>query len=171
MLRLGRLLVSLLVVLAVAVAAACSNDATGPSPIEAESALVLNHRLAYCTPQPLGVVSEVIGPDGGTLRAGRHKLTFPVGALKEPTLITMTTPRDTLSQVVFEPEGLTFPIGREPELTMSYRECRLPLVALKEIVYTDDNYQVREHLLTLDNPLAGLLSARLRHFSRYAVMY
>lgn len=177
MFRLGRMVVSLLILLVVGVIAACS-DSTGPTPIEAESAGALPtsgvlsmHRLAYCTPQPIASASALIGPAGGTIRAGKYKLTFPIGALTRTTLITMVAPRDTVNQVALGPEGLQFPLGRHPTLKMDYRHCKIPTTAVKRIVYTDDNLQARETLLTADNVLTGEVAGKLKHFSRYALMY
>ena len=76
MFRLGRLVVSLLVLVAVGLIAGCS-DSTGPTPIDAEAGIVLRApRFAYCTPQPGASASALIGPAGGTIKAGKHKLYF-----------------------------------------------------------------------------------------------
>lgn len=177
MFRVARMVVSLMLLLAIGLIAACS-DATGPTsdsagttPFDAQAAVLLNPRLAYCTPQPTATASALIGPAGGSIKAGKHKLTFPQGALSRTTLITMVAPRDTVNQVVFGPEGLTFPLGKHPALEMSYKNCRIPLIAVKRVVYTNDNLQVEERLLTVDNLLTGEVAARLKHFSRYSIAY
>lgn len=171
MFRLGRLVVSLLVLLAVGLVAACS-DSTGPTPIEVQPAsLVLARGGIYCTPRPAAQASAWIGPAGGSIKAGRHELRFPQGSLSQGTLITMHVPSDTVNQVVFGPEGLLFPLGRHPTLKMDYKNCKFPVGAVRRIVYTDDDLRVQENVLTVDNLLTGEVGARLKHFSRYAVMY
>lgn len=171
MFRVARLLVSLAILLAVGLVAACS-DSTGPTPVAVESAnLLFGGGYPYCTPRPAAQAAAWIGPSGGSIKAGKHELRFPQGSLSAPTLITMYVPSDTVNQVVFGPEGLEFPLGLHPTLKMDYKNCDIPKAALKRIVYTDDSLQVQESLLSVDNLITGEVAAKLKHFSRYAVMY
>jgi hypothetical protein len=162
----------------VLLAVACTHEATAPD----LQLSVISHnepgkplRFTRCTPQPHASSSARIGPKGGTLKAGKHTLNIPAGALKRSVLITMEAPSDSLNYVVFGPEGLTFEPGSLPTLTMSYRNCAVPgpTESWLEIIYTDD--ALTTLLETTEpipaDPLNYIIGAQLKHFSRYAVAY
>ena len=164
-------------VLGAILAAACANEATAPdvslvenshdTPLTPAPAL----GFARCTPQPSASSSVHIGPNGGVVRAGRHMLRIPAGALKRPVLITMEAPSDSLNYIVFGPEGLTFEPAHLPTLVMSYRNCSIkdrPELSL-EIVYTDDAMSaVLDTTTAVSTDTLNLtFGAQLRHFSRY----
>jgi hypothetical protein len=175
--RFSRFVVTGACVLGAILAAACADETTAPD----MSLLEISHNapvapapalgFARCTPQPAAFGSARIGPGGGTVRAGRHMLKVPAGALKRPVLITMDAPSDSLNYVVFGPEGLTFDPAHLPTLVMSYRDCAIknqPELSL-EIVYTDDAMSA---VLDTTNAVSAdtlnlTFGAQLRHFSRY----
>jgi hypothetical protein len=131
-------------------------------------------QLGYvrCTPQPEASAQARIGIAGGTIRAGKHTLTIPAGALSQTVTITMVAPSDSLVDVVFGPEGLTFNKGRTPTLTLDYSNCGGSLLNLKKrIVYSDNLLNILEILSSLDNLGTSKVSAPIKHFSRYAVHY
>lgn len=176
--RFSRLFTIGIFVFGALLASACTNEATGPTaelgkisletpmqPIEVE--------FTRCTPQPSAAGSARIGPSGGTLRAGKHMLKIPAGALKRSVTITMEAPTDSLNYVVFGPEGLTFEPANLPTLVMSYRNClvngqKQPAL---EIVYTDDlmtKVLDTTELVSADT-LNHTVGARLKHFSKYVL--
>jgi hypothetical protein len=131
-------------------------------------------RLGYvqCTPQPEARAQALIGVGGGTIRAGKHTLTIPAGALSQTVTITMVAPSDSTVDVVFEPEGLTFNRSRTPTLTLDYSNCGRSLLNLKKrIVYSDNLLNILEILSSLDDLGSSKVSAPIKHFSRYAVHY
>ncbi len=128
-------------------------------------------KLLYCNPRPEVVSRERIGPDGGTIWAGIHRLKVPAGSLSRPTMITMTAPSDTAATVTFQPEGLRFKAGLPATLTMSLNGCATPPVKNVGIVYVDDLFTILEKLTTKWNGNSGTLQAELGHFSRYAVAW
>lgn len=131
-------------------------------------------QLGYvrCTPQPEARAQASIGIAGGTIRAGKHTLTIPAGALSRTVTISMVAPSDSLVDVVFGPEGLTFNQGRAPTLTLDYSNCGGSLLNLqKRIVYSDNLLNILEILSSLDNLGTSKVSAPIKHFSRYAVHY
>lgn len=131
-------------------------------------------RLGYvrCTPQPEARAQASIGIGGGTIRAGRHTLTIPAGALSQTVTITMVAPSDSIVGVVFGPEGLTFNRSRPATLTLDYSNCGGSLLNLnKRIVYSDDLLNILEILSSLDDLGSSKVSAPIKHFSRYAVHY
>lgn len=122
--------------------------------------------LLACPHDERYVGSATIGPDGGTIRVGPHRLDIPSGALKERVQITADAPAGNTVRVDFHPEGLKF--QRAAILTLSYRDCGA-VKLLPRIVYVDDDLKIAEILLSLANPWAQTVTARIEHFSWYAL--
>ncbi len=126
--------------------------------------------LLSCSPLPADSVTQTIGPDGGTLYVGAHWLSVPAGALLEPVSITAVAPADTVNQVRFQPEGLSF--QRPAALTMSYANCDvLGSLLPKRIAYTSDALSILEYLASMDNLLTQRVTGQLQHFSTYAIAW
>jgi hypothetical protein len=126
--------------------------------------------LLRCSPLPADSVTQTIGPDGGTLSVGTHRLTIPAGALAVPVTITAIAPSDTVNQVRFFPEGLTF--ASPALLTMSYANCGL-LYGLvpKQIAYTTDDLNILALLPSIDDFWRQRVTGSLQHFSTYAIAW
>jgi len=124
--------------------------------------------LLLCSPQPYAVDTEVVGPEGGVLNVGTHRLFIPQGALSSRVKITGEQIRGRSNSVRFSPEGLQF--ERPAVLTMTYDNCALVLLQ-KKIVYTDEQLKVLEVLKSLDLFRGKSVTAPIDHFSRYAVAY
>jgi hypothetical protein len=175
--RLSRMFAVIGLVIGALLATACDEGITAP---RTELAQVQNdiprqqpNLFTKCTPQPADSSSARIGPSGGTLRAGRHMLRIPAGALQRSVLISMSAPSDSLNYVVFGPEGLTFDPANQPTLTMSYRNCSVNKSgqAGLEIVYTNDALTaVLDSTETIAaDPLNNTVGGRLKHFSKYVL--
>lgn len=126
--------------------------------------------LLVCHRQDYAITRKWVGPAGGTIRVGGHRLEIPAGALSQPVLITAEAPADYVASVRFQPEGLQF--ARKATLTLDYSDCpagRLNL--LKRVAYTTDRLEILSFLLSRDNILLMKVSADLEHFSRYAVAW
>jgi hypothetical protein len=126
--------------------------------------------LLSCTPLPADSVTQVIGPAGGTINVGPHTFTVPAGALDSAVAITAVAPSDVVNRVVFQPSGLWF--QQPATLTMSYANCGvlggwLPI----QIAYVDDLLNIRYFLWSIDNFQSQTVTARVRHFSEYAVAW
>ncbi len=133
---------------------------------------VLGTGLLACQARPYASASQVIGPEGGTLRVGRHVLQIPAGALATPTRITAEAPSDPVASVRLSPEGLHFAAGRKARLTLDYSNCPLgALQLLKRVAYTTERLNILSYLLSQDNILLRRISTNLEHFSRYAVAW
>jgi hypothetical protein len=129
-----------------------------------------NVGLLACTPLAYDSVTQTIGPEGGTLAVGGHTLTIPPGALDTAVSITAVAPSDTLSQVRFQPEGLTF--QQPASLTLSYANCSLlGSLAPKQIAYTTDAFQILEYVPSLDDLVGQTVTGQLHHFSEYAIAW
>lgn len=126
--------------------------------------------LLRCSPLPYDSVTQTIGPEGGTLFVGPHRLSIPAGALPAAVTITAVAPSDTVNQVRFFPEGLTF--ASPAALTMSYANCG-PLNSLlpRQIAYTTDALDILALLPSFDAFWAQRVTGRLQHFSTYAIAW
>ena len=114
-----------------------------------------------------GSASAVIGPEGGVVSApGGATLSFPAGALAEPTTISLA-PVAGVVGVEVQPHGLTFAAGYEPTLTLPYVGANVAGLSRLSVVYVDGG-AITEVLSTSVSTGAQTLTARLPHFSIYA---
>lgn len=114
--------------------------------------------------------SKVIGPEGGTLNiSGGHKLEFPAGALSEPTLITARAGK-VFVEVEFGPHGLQFPAGHEPVLTLSYKGVVNVLNEGSLTIAYMEGARISEVLAGQVDTGAKTVSAKVGHFSKYAMV-
>jgi hypothetical protein len=124
--------------------------------------------LLTCSPQPYAQTTAVVGPSGGTIVVGAHKLTIPAGALSSPVTITAEQMRGTVNSVRLQPAGLRF--AKPATLTLSYSNCLLPPLS-RRVVYTDEQLRILELIPSLDLRLSRSVNGSILHFSRYAVAY
>lgn len=129
---------------------------------------VKNLSLLSCSTQQYVVVSKVVGPAGGTIVVGTHKLVIPEGALGKNYTIRAEQITGRVNSVRFAPEGLKF--AKPAKLTLSYSNCS-PLLLLKRVVYTDELLRILELIPSLDNLKTKTVTGDIRHFSRYAVAW
>ncbi|HET6230796.1 MAG TPA: hypothetical protein VFE05_12055 [Longimicrobiaceae bacterium] len=113
-----------------------------------------------------GTASKVIGPEGGKLNVGQYVLTFPAGALSQPTEIGMQSVAG-YAGVDVSPHGLTFPAGHEPELSLSYKGADLLGIHVLAVGYVGEDGNLDEVLPSLVDLRDRSVSADLHHFSRY----
>ena len=161
-----------------------SDDALGPSepfaPVQMTSddqhSLLLggitdgveNLSLLSCSAQPRMVVTKVVGPAGGTIVVGTHRLVIPSGALAKSYTIRAEQVTGRVNSVRFAPEGLAF--AKPAKLTLSYSNCS-SLLLLKRAVYTDELLRILELIPSLDDLKTRTVTGDIRHFSRYAVAW
>lgn len=126
--------------------------------------------LLACTPQPYDSVTKVIGPAGGALTVGANWFYVPPGALDRSVAITAVAPSGKVNLVQFQPQGLKF--SRPAVLSMSYANCGLlGRLVPRHIAYTNDALQILELLPALDNLFRQTVTARIGHFSGYAIAF
>ena len=165
---------------AIAAAASCVSDAptippppagggaSAPAGAATGTARALAPTLVECDPLPYAAAAQTFDAAGGELQVGPHRLTIPRGALTAPTVISAEAPESRNVVVRFSPDGQQFAVP--VTLTLSYRHCRHPLALVERIVQVDDLLGVLESLPSADSP-DGEVSARLRHFSGYAIAW
>jgi hypothetical protein len=125
--------------------------------------------------------SGVIGPRGGHLRidqAGIH-VDFPRGAVKTPTLITITAVRGRTVAYTFEPHGITFhkPVSVRQSLrnTTAWKDAsfaaELQGAYFERLLVdrTESYSRVLEHRGGTVKELGHMLEFSIEHFSGYMV--
>jgi hypothetical protein len=126
--------------------------------------------LLACSPLPADTGSAVIGPAGGTIDVGPHHFSVPAGALDSAVLITAIAPSGTVNRVQFAPDGLQF--ARSATLTMSYANCdALTWLLPRRVVQVDGTLDILDVLPSLNDFRELRVSAKLDHFSDYAVAW
>jgi hypothetical protein len=111
--------------------------------------------------------SATIGPKGGTVMFGPHRLSVAAGALTAPTLITADTYGGDTLAARFQPQGLTF---RAPaKLGLSFRHCgKMPSDGLY-MVYVNNGLTTENALVpSQEDDLEDYLVGNIPHFSVYA---
>lgn len=167
--RLTRVFPAIVCLFAAALFVACS-DATAPQDPQFAESRGGGRDFTRCSPQRYAQAGAWIDRRGGTLRAGRHVLDVPAGALREATWITMESPAGSLNRVVFGPEGLTFDKRHPAHLVMSYQNCAVSPAEGQGIAYVDESLQIIEVTASDDNRISRTVDAKLLHFSDYVLL-
>jgi hypothetical protein len=168
--RLTRLLSIAAGLVAAALISGCSNDLTAPSaPAFAEARTEPLNTLTLCRPLPYAEAAAWIGPKGGILRAGKHVLKVPAGALNVPVYITMEVPSTSINRVALGPSGLTFNKKYPAHLVMSYANCSVEADAQQQIVQVNQQLNILETAPSGTDPWTETVDGRLSHFSDYAL--
>jgi hypothetical protein len=123
--------------------------------------------LLVCQPQRYTAQTKVVGPQGGELRVGAHRLTIPRGALSSPTVITAERLTSLSVQVRFSPHGLEF--RRPVQLYLSYDHCLKPADFDPQLVYVDTEGSILEWLTGKNQQKSGGIAGWIEHFSRYSL--
>ena len=125
-----------------------------------------NLTLYKCSTPGFGSVTQNVGPAGGVIKVGPHSLVIPAGALDRTVAITASTKASDHVQVDFQPEGLRF--AAVATLRLSYAHCdRAPL--LPKVVYLNNLLSILEVLPALNDLGSERVTAKIRHFSGYAI--
>jgi hypothetical protein len=133
-------------------------------------ALPLPSPLLVCKPLEYEAAAAIIGPEGGEIRFGEHRLTIPAGALSTRTVITAEAPTSLMVTVDFSPHGLQF--QKDVVLRLDYSHCTQPLLPFAfRVVYLDDLLRILEAPPSEDYRDSKWIHSWLRHFSKYAVAY
>lgn len=127
--------------------------------------------LLTCDPLPYASVTKTIGPRGGEIEVGPHVLRIPRGALDDDVTVTAEAPSDTVNVVRFDPHGLRF--AKPARLAMSYANCNVDglLTLPKKVAYVNDLLAILYILESADDIEEERVTARLDHFSGYALSW
>ena len=130
---------------------------------------IVNPELLECQPQRYTAKAKVIGPGGGELKFGPHKIRFPPGALSNDVVVFGKLLVANHVVVDLSPHGLQ--MSAPAILELDYDFCQSGGGRL-EVAYVDN------HLNIISFPSSpsgrtpsGEAWAELWHFSKYAVAY
>lgn len=123
--------------------------------------------LLVCDPLQYAGETKIIGPEGGDISMGPHRLRIPKGALTSYTVITGESLASLHVQVAFSPHGLRF--RKAPVLMLSYEHCYRPRDFDPVVVYMDDFGRILEWLSGFSQPQSGEFFTWIDHFSKYAM--
>jgi hypothetical protein len=140
-------------------ASGCADQ--GPTAVQLQPAKALSAAKAYSG----GTYSASIGADGGILKLPVGRIIFPAGAVAGDTRISAELDGKHIA-ATFGPEGLVFPVGKEPKLEFDVAGLRVEIATL-QILYVDASDGILEFLPTTFQD--GRVSGELRHFSKYVL--
>ena len=139
-----------------------------PGQVTIAPGILLTPTLLSCSPQRYLVTTKQAGPNGAKIKVGGHVLTIPAGALSEDVTIVAEQLTGSVNSVRLSPEGLQF--AKPARLTLEYRNCRSTRQE-KRVAYTDELLRILDLPPSEDYPNYDYVTAKIDHFSRYAVAY
>jgi hypothetical protein len=119
----------------------------------------------YCTPKNAAYGSARIGPQGGTLYVGAHRLTIPAGALDRYVTISGSVPNDRPFEINLQPHGLQF--RKAAGLVLDASSCTI----VPDIVYLVDQFTVSPPIVATYSNWWHTIACPIWHFSGYAVAF
>lgn len=122
--------------------------------------------IVYCEPLQYTGDVKIMGPEGGEISIGPHKLWVPAGALETHTVITGEMAVSLAVSVKLSPHGTQF--LRPVTLQLNYKHCSQPDDLTRRVAYTDEQLNVLEWQSSLDSS-EGIVNGYLWHFSQYTV--
>ena len=160
--------------------ASCSDSPTAPPAPQATAQVPQGELLdgvlrllglVKCTPLQADTEIKTIGPMGGVINVGPHRLVVPPGALNRNVAITASIPANSkVNLMTLLPHGLEF--ERPVAITMSYANCEgLGSLLPKRIAYVNGVLDILYYLLSVDNLWTNKVTAKTDHFSDYAIAW
>ena len=125
-------------------------------------------RVLYCEPLEYAGSVKIVGPNGGDIAFGPHKLSIPARALSGFTVVTAEAPVSEAVEATFSPHGLAF--ERQALLSLSYAHCNRPPSLQESIVYVLDG-EIVDWLPSADRDEDATVDAWIDHFSGYHVAF
>lgn len=116
-----------------------------------------------CVPRFSATGAALIGPRGGTLWIGRHRLIVPPGALLEPVRISGSVPQGRPFEIDLQPHGLQF--RKAAGLLLDASSC----ADVPDIVYLIDQYTVSPPIRAIYSNWWHMIACPIWHFSGYAI--
>lgn len=116
-----------------------------------------------CTPREAAAGAATIGPPGGELHIGTHRLIVPPGALREWVHISGSVPADQHFRIDLQPHGLQF--HRAAGLVLDASNC----TDVPAIVYIIDEYNYGPPIEAIYSNLWMTIASPIWHFSGYII--
>lgn len=147
-------------------ARSADKPAAPPGSVGAPHIITNGSGLQGCTPREPQYGTATIGPNGGELDVGPHRLIIPPGALQETVEISGTALEDSSTPTIdLEPHGLQFkkPAG----LILDASNC----TDVPDIVYINEIGVVSDPIPAVYSNWWHTIAAPINHFSGYAVAF
>ncbi len=151
--------------LATSVASGDKGDAP-PGSVGAPHIIGNGAGLKGCTPRDPQYGTATVGPSGGELDIGPHRLVVPPGALQQTVEISGTVVEDAATPTIdLEPHGLQFkkPAG----LILDASNC----TDVPDVVYINEIGVVSDPIAAVYSNWWHTIAAPIDHFSGYAVAF
>jgi hypothetical protein len=116
-----------------------------------------------CVPKELSEGSARIGPAGGILQIGNHRLIVPSGALTETVVISGTVPAGKPFEVDLQPHGLQF--RKAAGLILDASSC----TEVPTIVYIVDQFNLGPPIAAFYSNWWKAIACPIWHFSGYMI--
>ena len=167
----------LLLTAAVGIAACAGSDATSPTSAPSVASMdaglpgsvgkgtMTGGGFNGCTPSNPQYGTAIIGPSGGELIVGNHRLIVPAGALAQTIQISGSAPAAETPTIFLEPHGLQF--RRPAGLILDASNC----TDVPSVVYLNDIGGVSEPIPATYSTLWRTIAVPIDHFSGYAVAF
>jgi hypothetical protein len=136
-----------------------------PGSVGGPSTIVGNGRLMGCLPRDPQFGVAIIGPSGGELIVGRHRLIIPPGALTETVQISGTAPSAAVPTIYLEPHGLRF--KKSAGLILDASSC----TDVPSAVYINEIGVLSPPMLAVYSTWWRTVAVPIDHFSGYAVAF
>ena len=137
-----------------------------PGSVGAPHIITNGSGLNGCTPRDPQYGTATVGPSGGELDVGPHRLIIPPGALQQTVQISGTVVEDSSSpRIDLQPHGLQFkkPAG----LILDATNC----TDVPDIVYINEIGVVSDPIPAVYSNWWHTIAAPINHFSGYEVAF
>ena len=135
----------------------------------------VDHQVAICPTTQSYRAEGTIGPRGGSIRAGNHRLTVPRGVLTTPTRFTLHAPAGREVKLELSANGAThYQFAAPVVVTISYDRCtrqHQPPTPLTAWYVDDSGTRLIERMNGRDDRIRRAVTFRTNHFSTYLVAY
>ena len=116
-----------------------------------------------------------MGPDGGSISAGGHRLTIPAGVLARPTRFTLYAPASREVRLELTANGAEhYRFPAPVVVTISYDRCtrqHWPPTPATAWYLADGDTQPSERMRSKDDRRRRAVTFLTNHFSTYVVAY
>ena len=126
--------------------------------------------LMECASNEADSALGVLGPLGGLLQLGGHRVDVPLGGVLKPTLFTLSTPVSQYMVVDVSAYGLPeFWFHRPIKVTIDYSRCDEDAVPSGVWYIDHDTGELLENMGGVNDPVRRQITFTTSHLSAYAL--
>ena len=129
-------------------------------------------RLVDCGPANGYSATATIGPDGGTLAAGRYRVDFPAGAVASPQTFTLTVPSGRNVEIDVRADGYEhFWFAAPVTVTLDVARCGVLPTGAQVWNVDEVTKAPLEAMGGVVDALTGTMQFQTLHFSGYTIAW